>query len=69
MTAFLDGTLGLDDRPLGSDVIELSSKQMTQLATRPEGHAQFGSIPWRFETALLSPYGASYKVYFNIFPA
>ena len=68
LNSFVENTLGFADRPLGSDVIELTPKQMVILATRPEGHAQFNEIPWRFETALLSRFGATYKVYFNIFP-
>lgn len=69
LNSFVEGTLGFADRPLGSDVKELSVKDMVVLATRAEGHAQFNAIPWRFETSLLERWGASYKVYFNIFPA
>ena len=69
LNSFLENTLGFADRPLGTDLIELTPKQMVVLATRPEGHAQFGAIRWRFETGLLTRFGASYKVYFNIFGA
>jgi len=47
----------------------LTAKQMIVLAMRPEGHAQFGPIPWRFETPPLSRFGATYKLYFNVSPA
>jgi hypothetical protein len=69
LNAFLESTLGYANRPLGADVITLSTKEMVLLATRPEGHAYQYAIPWRFETALLSRFGASYKLYFNIFGA
>jgi hypothetical protein len=67
LNEFVENALGFADRPLGTDIVELTPKQMVMLATRPEGHAQFGPIPWRFETRLLERFGASYKVYFNIF--
>jgi hypothetical protein len=67
LNSFVEHTLGFADRPLGSDVITLSVKDMVILSTRPEGHSQFNEIPWRFETQLLSRFGATYKVYFNIF--
>ena len=69
LNGFLEGTLGFADRPLGSDVQVLTAKQMIVLAMRPEGHAQFGPIPWRFETPPMSRFGATYKLYFNVFPA
>jgi hypothetical protein len=69
LNSFVGNTLGFADRPLGGDVTELTPKQMVVLATRPEGHSQFNEIPWRFETSLLSRFGATYKVYFNIFGA
>jgi len=69
LNGFVEGTLGYANRPLGTDVITLTSKEMVLLATRPEGHAFQYAIPWRFETALLSRFGASYKMYFNIFGA
>jgi hypothetical protein len=68
MNSFIENTLGFADRPLGADVKDLTPKEMIVLATRPEGHAQFNVIPWRFETPLLTRFGASYKVFFNIFP-
>ncbi len=69
LNSFVEHTLGFADRPLGTDVKDLTPKQMVILATRPEGHAQFNEIPWRFETSLLERFGASYKVYFDIFSA
>jgi hypothetical protein len=69
LNSFVENTLGFSDRPLGSDLISLTPKQMVLLATRPQGHDLEKGIPWRVETALLSRFGASYKVYFNIFPA
>lgn len=69
LNGFLESTLGYADRPLGSDVQVFSAKQLIVLATRPEGHAQFGPIPWRFETPPLERFGATYKLYFNVFPA
>jgi hypothetical protein len=69
LNSFIETTLGYRDRPLGADLLQLTPKQMVLLATRPEGHAQFNEIPWRFETTLMSRFGASYKAYFNIFPA
>ena len=69
LNGFLESTLGFADRPLGSDVQVLTAKQMIVLAMRPEGHAQFGPIPWRFETPPLSRFGATYKLYFNVSPA
>jgi hypothetical protein len=68
LNSFIEQTLGFADRPLGSDLITLTPKQMVVLATRPEGHAQFNSIPWKFETQLLERQDAAYKMYFNIFP-
>jgi hypothetical protein len=69
LNSFVEQTLGFADRPLGSDLITLTPQQLVLLATRPEGHEMFGDIPWRFETQLLARQGASYKLYFNIFPA
>lgn len=69
LNSFIETTLGFADRPLGSDLRELTPKQMVILATRPEGNAQFNEIPWRFETSLMERFGASYRVYFNVFPA
>lgn len=69
LNSFLESTLGYADRPLGSDVQVFSAKDLIVLATRPEGHAQFGPIPWRFETPPLERFGATYKLYFNVFPA
>ncbi|MEY4514777.1 MAG: hypothetical protein RLZZ450_6899 [Pseudomonadota bacterium] len=67
LNSFVEHSLGFADRPLGADVLTLTPREMVLLATRPEGHAQFNEIPWRFETHLMSRFGASYKVYFNIF--
>lgn len=67
LNSFVEHTLGFGDRPLGSDFITLTPQQLVVLATRPEGNAQFNQIPWRFETQLLARYGASYKLYFNVF--
>ena len=39
LNSFAEGTIGLTDRPLGSDFLALTPKQMIVLATRPEGHA------------------------------
>jgi hypothetical protein len=69
INTFIEENLGLGERPLGSDLITVTLKQMVVLATRHEGNAQFNEIPWRFETALLDRFGASYKLYFNIFPS
>jgi hypothetical protein len=69
LNAFVESTLGYANRPLGADVIGLTAKDMVLLATRPEAHAFQYGIPWRFETKLLQRFGASYKLYFNIFGA
>jgi hypothetical protein len=70
LNSFVEHTLGFGDRPLGTDFITLTPQQLVLLATRPQGHAltEIAGVPWRFETQLLSRYGASYKLYFNIFP-
>jgi hypothetical protein len=71
LNGILENTLGLADRPLGTDLLTLTPQQMVLLATRPQGHdlTEIASVPWRFETQLLNRFGASYKLYFNIFPA
>ena len=69
LNSFVESTLGYADRPLGSDVQVLTAKQLIVIATRPEGHKQFGPIPWRFETPPMTRFGATYKLYFNVFPA
>jgi LGFP repeat len=66
---FVEHSLGYANRPLGEDAITLSARDMVLLATRPEGNAFQYAIAWRFETALLSRFGASYKIYFNILGA
>jgi hypothetical protein len=45
---------------------------VTTLLVEHSGNAEVvaaGPIPWRFETALLSRFGASCKVCFSILPA
>ncbi len=66
LNSFIEQTLGFGHRQLGSDLIVLTPKQMVLLAIQPA--AQFNAIPWKFETQLLARHGASYKLYFNIFP-
>jgi len=69
LNGFVEGTLGYADRPLGSDVQVFTAKQLIVMATRPEGHMQFGPIPWRFDTPQMNRFGATYKLYFNVLPA
>jgi len=69
VNSFIDVTLGGGDRPLGSDVIALTTKDLILIATRPEGNAYKYEIPWRFSTQPLERQGAKYWLYFNVFPA
>ena len=57
------------DRPLGSDVIALTTKDLILIATRPEGNAYKYEIPFRFSTQPLERQGARYWLYFNVFTA
>jgi len=69
VNSFIDNTLGGGDRPLGSDSIALTTKDLILMATRPEGNAYMYEIPWRFQTDLLERFDATYRLYFNVFPA
>jgi hypothetical protein len=65
----LNDFVGLATRPLGSDLITLTPRQLVLLARGPESRVESSQIPRKFETQLLTRHGASYTVYFTIFPA
>jgi hypothetical protein len=65
----LSDFIGLAARPLGSDLITLTPRQLVRLATGPELPKDSSNVPRKFETQSLERQGATYNVYFNIFPA
>lgn len=69
VNSFIDDTLGGGDRNLGSDNIALTTKDLILFATRPEGNAYMFEIPWRLQSELFERWGATYRVFFNVFPA
>lgn len=56
-----------DDR-IGASTVTLSARQMVLLATRTST-SKFNNLDYKIETDLVAGEGASYKAYFDIYPA
>jgi hypothetical protein len=59
--------IGSDDDLIGKTTVQITAKQMVQMARRP--WERFWGIRYHLETELLSDGDASYKVYFSVDPA
>lgn len=65
VTDIATALLGVDDRQLGAELLQLTAKQMVVLAARTPTSGFWG-IDYKVESPLMSHYGATYKVYFGV---